>query len=341
MRAPCLAVAVAAALLAVGADAATRTAVVFRHTFRAPSSSVKCAPGISPAISDWNQYSAKPWPDFGTAAQNATVRGLQLTTDFAALLPEKMTQIDSSTSVRLVFHENDRDRETAEALAIGFISKGIADVSLEGNNSLFDVVGAGICPALNSTLRQQDCENQLHEVPRPEHYGELMHAMQNVLGYPTANNSAPLLNSSILDDFFWNGYWEGRTCLAASFAEVFLFEYGSRILVGWGGVDLDPDSEANNALFRLLETHCFYRSVNMKGPAVSEHDRSNLANAMLRVLDGGDGSAAQDADDNVLTVFVGHDADVDQISTLFGVKFQVCLCGVSLQAPYTAPCILF
>ena len=62
----------------------------------------------------------------------------------------------------------------------------------------------------------------------------------------------------------------------------------------------------------------------MKGPVASAQGHSNMVNAMLRVLDGGDGSAGSPAaDDDVLVVYVGHDADVDQVSTLLQTTFQV------------------
>ena len=224
-------------LLAASTDAAVRTTVVFRHTFRAPRTTLKCTPGIVPTIKEWNQFSERPWPDFGTAAQNATVRGLQLTTDFAALLPQKMPQIDSMTKIRLIFDENDRDRETAVALENGFKSVGLTDVTLEGNSSLFNVVAEGVCPSMTADARQADVESQQQNVvPKPADYDQLVAAMQSVLGHPTQNDSAPLLNSSVLDDYYSSGYWEGRTCLVASFAEVFLLEYGSKIQVGWGKV---------------------------------------------------------------------------------------------------------
>jgi hypothetical protein len=300
--------------------AVQRTVVVFRHTFRAPTATIKCMPGYSPPLTAWSNFSDRPLPDFDTTPSNATARGLQLTQEFAALLPQKLSDILTAASrVELVYDEVLRDQLTAEALAEGLAQAGITDVTLTPNSSLFDPVSAGVCTALPAANRTADCESQQTVVAQPSNYNAVMEAMQDILGVA----QAPLLNSSAMDDYYSGGYWEGRTCVIASFAEVFLFEYGSRILVGWGDVILEFNSTAANALFRMLETHCYYRSVNMKGPVTSAHDHSNMANAMLRVLDGGDGSPGQAYDEEVVTIIVGHDADVDQVSTLFGLTFEV------------------
>ena len=298
---------------------ASRTAIVFRHTFRAPSATLKCTPTLSSNYSQWNTYSAKPWPDFGTAPQNATVRGLQLTKEFAKYLPRKLNQVTAGTMVELIYDENDRDRETAQALKEGLQEAGLKQVTMSSNASLFDVSKTGVCSSMDADNRTAALQEQFSVVPVPSNYESLMSAMQKILG----SGSAPPLSDSMFNDFYYSGYWEGRTCLAASFAESFLFEYGSKILVGWGGVELNTNSTASNALFRLLENHVYYRSVNMKAPAVARHDRSNLVNAILRVLDGGDGSSSQSPLSDILTIFVGHDADVDQVSTMFNTTFQV------------------
>ena len=102
-----------------------------------------------------------------------------------------------------------------QALADGFTQAGFSDVTQSVNSSLFDPVDAGVCPALPSSDRQQDLENQLKDVSKPDNFDSVMAAMQKILGYHTQAG-----NLSKFGDYFYKGYWEGETCLAASFAEV-------------------------------------------------------------------------------------------------------------------------
>ncbi|GMI35582.1 hypothetical protein TeGR_g1326 [Tetraparma gracilis] len=274
----------------VSPAAPTLSVIVMRHCVRSAPLSVYS--GL-PEFSSLDNYTSTPFPPFPVDDMMCLPNGITLVENVGSqlALPPGPVVVEVDTDAQ-------RDVDTAAALMRGLS----LDQDMISSPCLFDPESCGACEAVDPARKAAAVTERLEEFPKPAGFEELVEEMQAVMG----TGAAPAMQD--IDDFVCSddGYWEGGTSVASDAVEYWLMQMGGGLEVAWGELSKED-------VYRFLEAHVYWRSVQERTLDLSARSHSYMAREIVGTLAGGAGGAR---------IMVGHDSDLDAVATIFGLEWR-------------------
>ncbi len=312
--------------LATAAPVLERVVIVARHGVRAPTK----------PPSSLNPYAAQPWPEWPVAPGELTPHGaagvrrmgVWLRTHYAAsgLLPASGC---ASTEQVFVWADgkDHRTMQSGDAVLAGLApgcdlraahgAEGAAD-------AIFAALETGKCPIGHDEAARISARVQQKLAELPPEYSPALAELRDVLD-PAATRKACASDSGICFETATNrlvasgegAKVKGPLATGASLAEDLSLEYGEGMqgtTLGWGRLDLP-------ALTRIMVLHNLYSGMTRRDPGLAGHNGAYLANAVLTALEA---KPVQPSHAPArLTIFLGHDTNLDNLAGIFGLSWQL------------------
>ena len=290
-----------------------------RHCFRVPHPEWDFAgPGHS---TDPNDYAANPWPrdnEWDAPPMECTRGGKHIARQAAHELAPLLRHY--ARIVVIADTTTHRDVATADELVAGLREVNASLPIVEAPDA---AVYQAYCDKVPPSKAAKYTEKALHRTPRPSHFKALLKRMQELLGHGKEYMLGMRDSVSRQD-----GELQGRTFVAHSVAENLLMEEAAGMQVGWGHA-------SEQDVMDMQRLHLYYRAVADRNPGVAYYWNSNLlwtlTNELLAPSAGG---ASDDEDESsVMTIYVGHDGNIDGLTSLLNLEYVDPLWGDRAAPP--------
>jgi hypothetical protein len=254
----------------------TRTVIVMRHCVRTTPFTLD-----GEILSNFNDYSSLPFPEWKYPAWQCVPRGLDLIATQGAYLREK--QPLAQPLIKVVSDAIDRDIDTSH-----FLLQGLGEPSFPvvADGAIFDAQQGGVCPPDPVEWNDEMILLRLSQAPIPHHHRQLLNSLQAKLGRGIAPSFTNISDSANVSTFV------GGSAVAAEIAGYFEMAAGSGIDMSWANVTAD---DVRNMLPLIVYQH----NVWMRALPLAQHGHSNLLAHVLRDLDPVSPSGT--------SFYVGHD----------------------------------
>jgi 4-phytase/acid phosphatase len=305
--------------------------VLSRHGVRSPTWK----------LSDLNEYSAEPWPDWGVAPGNLTPRGGKLMTlfgsyyrlYFAAARLLRTTGCEDAGHVRIRADVESRTRETARALATGVMPDCSLNVEVvsDGKDPLFSPLAAGIGKP-DRTLAASAISGRIGENPNAMvgAYQQTFDTLREVLFGCARATACPeeekpskrsvLKQSSLVEPGKGDhpAALRGPIRIGSTLSEDLLLEYANGMEgkdLGWGRLDAGK-------LLEIMRLHAAYADLARQTPYIARLQGSNLLSHILRSMQqavkGSSVTGSLGEIGDRLLILVGHDTNISNLAGMLG-----------------------
>ena len=317
-------------LAAPAASAASPTlesvVIVQRHGVRPPT---------KPA-SSLAKYASQAWPDWPVAPGELTPHGAEAVrllgawtrAHYAALgvLPAKGCPGSGDVFVWADGADH-RTVDSGNAMLRG-LAPGCGVTDQHGTagreDAVFAAMESGQCPLPDAVAQAEIPLVQARLKALPASYAPALAALRQVLA-PGISGAACNADLCFEDGKNAVGQDEGKAKVkgplgtAASLAEDLLLEdaegfSGDRL--GWGRLN-------DAKLTQIMTLHALASDITRRDPAVAGHNGAMLAQDVLAALGGGAPLPAQHGKRARITVFLGHDTNLDNLAGIFGLTWSL------------------
>jgi 4-phytase/acid phosphatase len=301
--------------------------VISRHGVRAPTWK----------SDQLNQFSTKPWPEWGVPIGYLTPHGRVLIELLGSFYGDWLSRegllrrpgCHDAGRIHIRADKNQRTMETGRALAETLLPGCAIAVHLQlenGSDPLFDPILAGLAK-LNPQIAAEAVRDRLGVQPREllETHRSAFDALQYVL---TGGKSAPknFLESSAEVSVSARGKsveLDGPFSTASTLSENLLLEYANGMQgedLGWGRLNAEN-------LLQILELHTMYADLTKRTAYVARVRSSNLLAHVLRSMEQAvTGQTVPGALGNVgdaALILCGHDTNLSNISGALGLSWHL------------------
>jgi 4-phytase/acid phosphatase len=288
-----------------------RVVIVARHGVRSPTSPAEQA-----------HYATTPWPAWPVApgeltphgARGATLEGAWLRVHYAAAGLVPATGCPSAGTVSVwADGEDHRTVATGAALLSGFApgcDVPLGHGPLGKTDPVFAAAETGMCPLSRPEIDAIVPAMTARLDSLPPAYGEGLAALRTVLASPACPATGCWWDRANTTQVTAEGVKiRGPLEAGASLAESLSLEYLEGMQgqsLGWGRLDAQR-------LATIMALHNLSSSIRRRDPGFAGHNAAILAHRIRDALDG--------KTDAKLTVFIGHDTNLDNLAGLLGVDW--------------------
>jgi len=279
----------------------------------------------NPELKYFNNYSAKPWPEFKVPDMHCTANGKKLIVDQSKWLKENG---NLPLPMHVIADDCERDDVTGHALLEGLgMTAGIDGTTFKtaGINGTFNPYEynktAAACLVSNADIKAA-IQAQLETYPMPSNFAPLFAKIFNVSGKGVAGDWTTS-GCEVTDDAISDHWWApivGGCNVANEFTERFMMEWGNDMKVGWG--HLEPSE-----IKELLVVHGWYLTVALNAFKLQKVKASSIAWAILDALEAGEQGT---------TAFVGHDTQQGGLNGALGISWDPSPWPINATTPGSA-----